>query len=66
MAFSRATFNRFDQRNRLMSVHVTKLLDEENGEIKTKPAQNSLTKLCENGLAPDLLMCRSKNPLIAV
>lgn len=61
-AFSQA-FRRKTERNRFMTVHVTKLLHEDTGEVKTKPAQNGLKSLRETGLIPDLLICRSKKPL---
>uniref|UniRef100_A0A914GXE6 CTP synthase n=1 Tax=Globodera rostochiensis TaxID=31243 RepID=A0A914GXE6_GLORO len=60
-AFSDA-FQRKSYRNRFLTVHVTKLLHEE-GEIKTKPAQNGIRSLRETGLIPDLLMCRSQKPI---
>jgi CTP synthase len=50
-------------RTGIINFEVTKLLHEETGEIKTKPAQNGLRSLRETGLIPDLLMCRSKKPL---
>lgn len=31
-----------------MSIHVTKLFDEENGEIKTKPCQDGLRHLFQD------------------
>lgn len=62
-AFSDNIYNRkYD--DRLLSVHVTKLITLNNsGEIKTKPAQNGIQKLREIGLFPDLVMCRSENPM---
>uniref|UniRef100_A0A183BQY6 CTP synthase n=1 Tax=Globodera pallida TaxID=36090 RepID=A0A183BQY6_GLOPA len=62
-AFS-AAFQRKSYRNRFLTVHVTKLLHEE-GEIKTKPAQNGIRSLRETGLIPDVLMCRSQKPITA-
>ena len=48
MAFNRASFNREPNRFRFMSIHVTKLFDEENGEIKTKPCQDGLRHLFQD------------------
>ena len=33
------------------------------GELKTKPTQQSVAKLREIGIAPDILVCRSERPL---
>ena len=33
------------------------------GELKTKPAQRDIALLREKGITPDIIICRSKNPL---
>jgi CTP synthase len=33
------------------------------GEVKTKPTQHSVMKMREVGIAPDVLVCRTKLPL---
>lgn len=49
---------------RLMSVHVTMLLDiKSSGETKTKPMQNGIQKLRASGLVPHLIMCRGERKL---
>ena len=35
------------------------------GELKTKPTQHSVKKMQEIGIQPDILLCRSENPLDA-
>ena len=47
-AFNRASFNRGPNRSRFMSIHVTKIFDEENGSIKTRPCQNGLGLLFQD------------------
>ncbi len=42
--------------------HVT-LVPEVNGEQKTKPTQHSVKELRSLGISPDILFCRSENPL---
>jgi len=57
-------YRRRDYKHRLLVVHVTLLLDmKSSGEKKTKPAQIGIRKLRESGLVPDLLMCRSDEPM---
>ncbi|CAI4222922.1 unnamed protein product [Auanema sp. JU1783] len=62
-----AAFERFQTpslRDRLMNVHVSLILHPNStGELKTKPMQNSVRQLRAAGLGPDLLICRSTNPL---
>uniref|UniRef100_A0AC35UAJ1 CTP synthase n=1 Tax=Rhabditophanes sp. KR3021 TaxID=114890 RepID=A0AC35UAJ1_9BILA len=51
-------------KGRVMIVHVSLIVDPKStGEPKTKPMQNSLKKLRENGLHPDLIICRSERPI---
>ena len=33
------------------------------GELKTKPTQQSVAKLCEIGIPPDILVCRTEKPI---
>lgn len=33
------------------------------GELKTKPTQHSVRELMENGIQPDVLICRSEHPI---
>lgn len=33
------------------------------GELKTKPTQHSVKELLENGIQPDILVCRTEHPL---
>ncbi|MDR2862384.1 MAG: CTP synthase, partial [Puniceicoccales bacterium] len=35
------------------------------GELKTKPSQQSVAKLREIGIQPDILVCRTERPLVA-
>ena len=48
----------------VMFIHVT-LIPYLNaaGELKTKPSQQSVAKLREIGIQPDILVCRSEHPL---
>lgn len=43
------------------NVHVT-LLPIVNGEVKTKPAQNSVAMMRSAGLCPDIMICRHDSP----
>ncbi|VDN28131.1 unnamed protein product [Cylicostephanus goldi] len=62
-----AAFERFQRpalRNNLMNVHVSLVMHPNaTGEPKTKPMQNSVRHLRAAGLVPDLLICRSSEPL---
>ncbi|KAK6753049.1 hypothetical protein RB195_012574 [Necator americanus] len=62
-----AAFERFQRpalRNHLMNVHVSLVMHPNaTGEPKTKPMQNSVRHLRAAGLVPDLLICRSSEPL---
>lgn len=62
-----AAFERFQRpalRDHLMNVHVSLVMHPDaTGEPKTKPMQNSVRHLRAAGLVPDLLICRSSEPL---
>jgi CTP synthase len=47
-----------------LSIHLTLVpFIESAGEIKTKPTQHSVKTLLEIGIQPDILVCRSRQPL---
>ena len=46
-----------------VSVHVTLIPAVTGGELKTKPSQHSVKELQEVGIQPDVLVCRSDEPL---
>ncbi|MFC1556636.1 CTP synthase [candidate division KSB1 bacterium] len=49
---------------RTMIIHLTLVpFIESTGELKTKPTQHSVMRLREIGLLPDLLLCRTEQPL---
>ncbi len=51
-------------RNNAIYVHVTLVpYIAAAGELKTKPTQHSVRELREIGIAPDVLLCRSEQPL---
>ena len=51
-------------RGNVMYLHMTYLpLIRAAGELKTKPSQQSVAKLREIGIIPDVLVCRSETPL---
>lgn len=51
-------------RKNAISVHVTLVpYIKAAGEIKTKPTQHSVKTLLEIGIQPDILICRSEEPL---
>jgi CTP synthase len=53
-------------RRRCMFVHLTLVpFVEHAGELKTKPTQHSVNELRRIGIAPDMLMCRSRGQLSA-
>uniref|UniRef100_A0A1I7XN03 CTP synthase n=1 Tax=Heterorhabditis bacteriophora TaxID=37862 RepID=A0A1I7XN03_HETBA len=62
-----AAFERFQRpalKAHLMNVHVSLIMHPNaTGEPKTKPMQNSVRHLRAAGLVPDLLICRSSDPL---
>lgn len=66
MAFL-AAFERFQRpalKDHLMNVHVSLVMHPNaTGEPKTKPMQNSVRHLRAAGLVPDLVVCRSTDPL---
>ncbi|HVK06446.1 MAG TPA: CTP synthase [Armatimonadaceae bacterium] len=50
----------------VLYVHVTLIPDVGPwGEVKTKPTQHSVMRLREVGIAPDVLVCRTRRPLNA-
>ncbi len=50
----------------VINIHVTLVpFIKAAGELKTKPTQQSVAKLREIGLQPQVLMCRTENPLDA-
>lgn len=55
---------RFEQPEKTFNVHVTYVpYIKAAGEIKTKPTQHSVQALRQIGIFPDILICRSENPL---
>ncbi|VDM59123.1 unnamed protein product [Angiostrongylus costaricensis] len=62
-----AAFERFQRpalKDCMMNVHVSLVVHPyATGEPKTKPMQNSVRHLRAAGLVPDLLICRSSEPL---
>jgi CTP synthase len=51
-------------RRRCMFIHLTLVpYIGHAGELKTKPTQHSVNELRRIGIAPDMLMCRSEEPL---
>ncbi|CAJ0929395.1 unnamed protein product, partial [Mesorhabditis belari] len=62
-----AAFEKFQTprfKDNIMNVHVGLILHPDaTGEPKTKPMQNSVRQLRAAGLKPDLLICRSSQPL---
>jgi CTP synthase len=53
-----------DGRDNVMYIHLTYVpFIKAAGEVKTKPSQQSVAKLREIGIAPDILICRSEVPL---
>ena len=52
------------ERGDVMYVHVTLLpFLRASGELKTKPTQQSVGKLREIGILPDMLLCRTEQPM---
>lgn len=61
-AFEKFQTPRF--RDNIMNVHVGLIMHPDaTGEPKTKPMQNSVRQLRAAGLVPDLIICRSNQPL---
>ena len=53
-----------DGRDNVMYIHLTYVpFIKAAGEVKTKPSQQSVAKLREIGITPDVLICRSEVPL---
>ena len=52
-------------RNNCVYMHLTLVPVVAGGEIKTKPTQHSVKELRGIGIQPDILLCRSKDPLPA-
>ena len=50
-------------RNNCVFMHLTLVPVVAGGEIKTKPTQHSVKELRGIGIQPDILLCRSKDPL---
>jgi CTP synthase len=51
-------------RNNVLYMHLTLIpYIASSGEIKTKPTQHSVKELRSIGIQPDVLLCRSQNPL---
>ncbi|GIX48818.1 MAG: CTP synthetase [Candidatus Tectimicrobiota bacterium] len=51
-------------RDNIMFAHVTVVpWSDTTGEQKSKPTQHSVKKLLEMGIQPDIIVCRSKDPL---
>jgi CTP synthase len=46
-----------------LSMHLTLVPALAGGEMKTKPTQHAVKKMQENGIQPDILLCRSEAPL---
>jgi CTP synthase len=50
--------------NSSINIHLTLVpFIRASGEMKTKPTQHSVQKLREIGIQPDILLCRTENPL---
>jgi CTP synthase len=51
-------------RNNVLYVHLTLIpYIKAAGEIKTKPTQQSVSRLMEKGIQPDIIICRTEKPL---
>lgn len=50
-------------KKRVLFVHLTLVPTVSGGEFKTKPTQHSAKALLEIGIQPDILLCRSEEPL---
>ena len=46
-----------------LSVHLTLIPEVPGGELKTKPTQHSVKSMQEQGIQPDVLICRAPVPL---
>src|SRR5659263_603220 len=47
----------------IMFIHVTLVMEDLQGEQKTKPSQHSVKELRALGLSPEVIVARSKSPL---
>jgi len=47
----------------IVFIHVTLVMEDLQGEQKTKPSQHSVKELRALGLSPEVIVARSKNPL---
>jgi CTP synthase len=55
---------KLEQRRTMLFIHVTLVpYIKAAGEMKTKPTQHSVKELREIGIQPDILLCRSEQPL---
>lgn len=55
---------RFDHADSCLNIHMTYVpYLKAAGEVKTKPTQHSVHQLQSFGIFPDLILCRSENPL---
>lgn len=50
-------------RENVLFIHLTLVPSVSSGEFKTKPTQHSAKTLLEIGIQPDILLCRSAEPL---
>ena len=50
-------------RDNVMFIHLTLVPTVTSGEVKTKPSQHSVKTLMSDGIHPDMLICRSDEPL---
>lgn len=54
----------WELKNRCLSIHLTLVpYLSAAGELKTKPTQHSVKMLLEDGVQPDILVCRTEHPL---
>ena len=57
-------FSQDKPRGQCIFMHLTLLpYIKASGELKTKPTQHSVKELRSIGLAPDILVCRSEQPI---
>jgi CTP synthase len=50
-------------RDNVLSAHLTLIPEVGEGELKTKPTQHSVKAMQEQGIQPDMLICRAPVPL---
>ena len=58
------TLRQLRMEEEVMFVHVTLVLNDAQGEQKTKPTQHSVKELRELGLQPDVIVARCREPLL--